>query len=92
MGSIAARKAREILDNVELLVGIEFLNAHQALCFRAALQPGSATAEVIQTLRDAGVTPVEEDRPLYMDMERACQLVRRGEVLERVESRIGTLS
>jgi len=92
MGAIAARKAREILDNVEQLVAIEFLNAHQALCFRAPLQPGIATREMIQTLREAGVTPVEEDRPLYIDMERVCQLVRGGDILRRVESIIGELS
>jgi histidine ammonia-lyase len=91
MGAIAARKAREILDNVEQLVAIEFLNAHQALCFRAPLKPGVAVSEMIRVLRDAGVTPVEEDRPLYMDMETVCQLVRRGEILMRVEASIGEL-
>ncbi len=91
MGAIAARKAREILENVEQIVAIEFLNTHQALCFRAPLKPGIAVSEMIRVLRDAGVTPVEEDRPLYMDMETVCQLVRRGEILKRVEASIGPL-
>jgi histidine ammonia-lyase len=91
MGSIAARKARAILENVEYVVGIELLNAFQALQFRRPFRPGPAARSVCSALEQAGILPVEEDRPLYEDMEMACRLVRQGVVLRAAESAVGPL-
>jgi histidine ammonia-lyase len=91
MGTIAARKARTILENVETVVGIELLTAFQALSFRRPLQPGPATRATLAAMADAGVTVVTEDRPLYLDMERAAGLVRSGLLLERVQAVTGPL-
>lgn len=92
MGTIAARKARQILDNVEAVVGIELLTAFQALSFRAPLPPGPATAATVAAVVDAGVGVVTEDRPLYPDIERTTQLVRSGTLLRAVEGVTGALA
>lgn len=91
MGSIAARKAREILENVEYVVAIEVLNAYQALQFRRPFQPSPATRAVVQALEDAGITPLEEDRVLYEDMNLVCELLRTGRILRAAESVVGRL-
>ncbi len=91
MGGIAARKARDILGNVEQVVGIEVLNAYQALFFRAPFTPGPATISLVGALEAEGVTPVEVDRPLYLDMERVCRLLRSGVLLSVVEETVGSL-
>ncbi|NUN12084.1 MAG: aromatic amino acid lyase [Myxococcales bacterium] len=92
MGAIAARKARSILINVEHVVAIELLTCFQALCFREPFRPGPAIRAVMQHLRDAGVTPVEVDRPLYPDMDRVVRLLRRGEIVVAAENTVGPLT
>lgn len=91
MGSIAARKARTILENVEWVVAIELLNAYQALHFRRPLTPGPATQALVRELAAHGVELVEEDRPLYEDMDKVCRLVRTGRILAAVETAVGPL-
>jgi len=92
MGCISARKARRILENVEYVVAIELLNAFQALHFRWPFVPGPATQSVFSSLREAGVTLMEEDRPLYPDVELVCHLLRRGTILEQVQEVVGELA
>ena len=90
MGGIAARKARDILENVEYIIAIEILNAFQGLFFREPFRPGPATEALVGCLSSAGLTRVEEDRPLHEDMNRVFQLLRQGDLLESVESALGT--
>ena len=82
MGGIAARKARDILENVEYIIAIEILNAFQGLFFRKPFQPGPATKALVSTLSSAGLTLVEEDRPLHEDMNRVFKLLRQGVLLD----------
>jgi len=85
MGGIAARKARDILENVEYVIAIEILNAFQALFFRRPFRPGPATCALMAKLQEEGLTPVEEDRPLHEDMILVFRLLRRGALLSAVE-------
>jgi len=89
MGTIAARQAREILHNVELTVAIECMTAFQALHFRRPFQPGAGVQAFMQCLAEHGMTFLEEDRVLYLDIERSCQLIRREIVVDAVERRLG---
>lgn len=84
MGTIAARKAREILNNAEEVIAIELLTGFQALFFRRPLRAGDASRALCELLGSAGVEFVSEDRPLYLDMERVASLVRTGAVAERL--------
>jgi histidine ammonia-lyase len=80
MGTIAARKARQILGNAEHVVGIELLTAFQALHFHQPLGCGKAASRVQALCAQEGITFVEEDRPLYADMELMTALLRAGRI------------
>jgi len=80
MGTIAARKCREVLRNAERVVAIELLTAHQGLSFREPLQPGHAGRALRAALRRAGVEPLDEDRVLAPLIERALGVLRAEEI------------
>ncbi len=80
MGTIAARKARQILINVEQVIAIELLTAFQALHFHLPLRPGPASRSLLTLLKAQEVNFVADDRPLYPDIERVCRLIRQGKV------------
>jgi histidine ammonia-lyase len=77
MGMTAARHARAIVDNAEIVVALEALGAAQALDLRAPLQAGPATRAVHDAIR-ARVPFVEHDRELGPDIAAAVELVRDG--------------
>ena len=79
MGSIAARQARQILTNVEVVVALELLCAGQGLDFRLTDGPhaGAGVAEAHRRLR-LEVDHLEGDRDPGPDIAAATALVRRG--------------
>jgi histidine ammonia-lyase len=80
MGSISARKALRVIDNVEKILGIELLYATQAMDFHAPLRSGKILDAVYKSIREV-IPPVEKDRILYEDMETAIELVKGGSLL-----------
>lgn len=88
MGTIAARQAREILCNVELVLAIEALTAFQALHFRRPVEPGIGSQAFVTAMAENGLTFVEEDRVLYPDIERSCTLIRQEVLVAAVEGRL----
>ncbi|MDA0314447.1 MAG: histidine ammonia-lyase [Bacteroidetes bacterium] len=81
MGSIGARKALRVIDNVEKILGIELLYAAQAMDFHAPLKSGKVLHTLYSRVREV-IEPVVSDRILYEDMETAIKLVKSGELLE----------
>jgi len=77
MGPAAARKARQVLRNTEVVLGIELLCAAQALEFLKPLHPGAGVERAYRMVRDR-VEPLREDRVLAPDIERGTALVRSG--------------
>jgi histidine ammonia-lyase len=83
----AARHAREIARNVEHILALEFLCAAQAITLQLdkrgnrALRLGTGTAAALDTLRDAGISVLKQDRVLYPDIRQATHLVRGGTLL-----------
>ncbi|MFH0835749.1 MAG: histidine ammonia-lyase, partial [Candidatus Micrarchaeota archaeon] len=68
MGTIGARKAREIVRNVERIVAIELLCAAQAYEFRKPLRLGVGTKIAFEKARE--VSPIlEDDRELHIDID-----------------------
>ena len=90
MGMTAARHAREIVANAEIVLALEALAAAQALDLRAPLEPGVATRAVLDALR-ARVPFVEHDRGFGADIELAAELVRDGSLVHAVETVTGPL-
>jgi len=83
MGSIAARQARQILGNVEVVIALELLCAGQGLDFRVidGIQPGVGVAEAHRRLR-ARVAHLEGDRDPGPDIAAATTLVRDGALVD----------
>jgi histidine ammonia-lyase len=90
MGSIAALKLLEVLDNVEKVLAIEALSAAQALDYRRPLSPGRGVAAAHACLREV-VAHKEADAYFGDDIERAVNLLRSGEVVRQVEAAVGKL-
>lgn len=84
MGPMAARKAMEILKNVECIVAIELLCAAQAVDFRGCEKLGKGTGKTYSVIR-RHVPVLKEDRPLHKDIETMRKIVQSGELLEKVK-------
>ena len=90
MCTVTALKTKRILKNAYTILAVEFLAAAQGLDFREPLKPGRGTKAAYDVIRSY-VEPLEEDRPLYKDIERVAKLVEKGRILEEVEKEIGEL-
>jgi histidine ammonia-lyase len=75
MGTIASRKAREIANNAEEVLAIEFLCAYQGICFRAPLKPGIGTNKIFTRIKQR-VKEIKEDRILVGDLVKIKELMR----------------
>lgn len=80
MGSISARKALRVIENVEKILGIELFYAAQAMDYHAPLKSGKIMTAIYERVRQA-IDPVVSDRILYEDMETAINLVKSGELI-----------
>jgi histidine ammonia-lyase len=81
MGTIGARKAAEILSNVQIVLAIELLCAAQALEFLGTMSPGVGTGRAREVIRRA-VPPLTGDRVLYPDIEELTSMIRSGQLLD----------
>jgi len=90
MGMTTALKTRQIIDNAQAVIAIELMAGAQAVDFRKPLKPGKGTQAAYDVIR-RHVAHLEEDRPLYDDINRLKEVVESGEVLEAVESAVGPL-
>ncbi|MBR4435627.1 MAG: histidine ammonia-lyase [Clostridia bacterium] len=84
MGTIAARKARQILDNAQKVIGIELFAASQGIYLRGEDKLAPATAAVYAHIRRS-VEPVRDDIVMYEQMNKFDQMVKRAELVECAE-------
>ncbi len=91
MGTIAARKARQVVEHAEQVVAIEALCAAQALEFRGTEQAAPAVRAAYQALRRA-IPPLLRDRILADDLRQAHWLVREGALGGAAEAAVGALA
>ncbi len=91
MGTIAARKALEVVDNVEKILAIELIAACQGLEFLKPLKPAEALIPVYAEVRKS-VKPWDKDRYMADDMEKAVNLISSGKLIELAENKIGKLN
>ena len=90
MGTHAARKAVEILENTETILALELLAGAQALDLLAPLRPAPALEAVHGALRNR-IPKLTADRSMHRDIQSAVALVRGGEVLSAAEAVAGAL-
>jgi len=84
MGPIAARKAADVLRNVERIVAIELLCAAQGADFRGSEKLGTGTKAVYSVIRRR-VPMLKRDRPLFKDVEIMVEMIGKGQVSEAVK-------
>jgi histidine ammonia-lyase len=90
MGMTTALKTRQIIDNADAVVAIELMAGAQALDFRKPLKPGRGVKAAYDVVRKY-IEFLDEDRPLFDDVNMLTSVVRSGEVLEKVEGVVGRL-
>lgn len=90
MGMTTALKTRQIIDNAQAVLAIELIAGAQAVDFRKPLKPSPGVQAAYGVVRKH-VEHLEEDRPLYGDINRLKEVVESGEILEAVESAVGPL-
>jgi histidine ammonia-lyase len=87
MGSIAARQAREVLENVQCVLGIELLCAAQAIGFRIGKNegPGVGTKAAYDLIRKhVSQRQSDQDGEIHEDIQKVQTLVRSGEITSAV--------
>ncbi len=91
----AARHARQIVQNVENILALEFLCATQAIALQLAkrgnenLHPGKGTQAAYDCIRAAGVEFLTQDRVLYPDIRKVLHLVRSGALVQAARQATG---
>ncbi|MEW8994873.1 histidine ammonia-lyase [Clostridium sp.] len=84
MGTIAARKARDIIRNAERVVATEILASCQAIDFRQEYTLGKGTKVAYESVRDV-VNFIENDVVMYKEIDKVTELLRSGELASKVE-------
>lgn len=84
MGTIAARKAYEIAKNLRSVLAIEYLSACQGIDLRGEGRLAKATQIAYNRLRE-DVPKLEEDRIMYVDIEKAAKILQEAELLEEID-------
>ena len=90
MGTIAARKANEILGNVRKVIAMEILAACQGIDLRDVKRLGKGTNEAHTLVREI-VEYYDKDRVMYIDIEKVEELIKTNKIVEKVEENVGKL-
>jgi histidine ammonia-lyase len=90
MGTIASRKAREILENARRVIAMEIMCACQGIDLRGNKGLGKGTAPVYEALRKV-VPMLTEDRPLYEDINRCEELIINETIIRACEENAGKI-
>ncbi len=90
MGVTAARKARQIADNTERVLAIEYVAAAQARDYFGKLRAGKGSEAAHRAIRKR-VKPLKSDRYLKPDLDAAYDLIVSGELVSVVEKAVGPL-
>ena len=85
MGGYAARKALEVVENVERVIGIELYCAVQALHLLGAKEyPSTKPIDAVFKKVAEKVEPYLEDRITHTDQDIVIEMVQSGEILKAV--------
>ncbi len=80
MGWGAGRKLFQVLDNISRVLAVEILCAVQGIEYRRPLEPAPRLAAVVGRVREV-VPPLEDDRPLTMEIEAVVDLIESGALI-----------
>ncbi|MDF2546994.1 MAG: histidine ammonia-lyase [Anaerosolibacter sp.] len=88
MGTIAARKARDILFNATNVLAIELMAAAQAIDFKEPEALGNGTKIAYTKIREQ-VETLHEDRIMYLDINKCADLIESHQIVDAVENTLG---
>jgi len=84
MGTIASRKALEVVENVTYILAIELLASVQGLTYLKPLKPAKPLLPVIDTIRTM-VSFLEEDRCIAEDIKKIHILIKNKTLIDKTE-------
>ena len=90
MGTIASRKAATIISHVQSVLAVELICAAQAVDFKDAGKLGKGTRAAYELLRSQ-VSFMEQDRAIYLDMNKVAEQIRQGGYVAAAEQAVGPL-
>lgn len=91
MGTIAARKAGEIMRNARKVIAMEMLCACQGIDLRKAQDKlGAGTKDAYKLVREI-VSYYDADRVMHVDIDSVEGLIESNKVVEAVEKEIGEM-
>lgn len=91
MGTISARKAREILGNARKVIAMEMLAACQAIDLRGNKGLGLGTSVAYNVIREQ-IPSLKEDRVMYIDINKCEDIILSNILVQKVEEQIGILN
>ena len=90
MGTIAARKAKEILFNAQNVIAIELLSAAQAIDFSEAEKLGKGSKAAYDVVRSE-VSKIVDDRVMNVDFNKIYDIIKKNQIVDKVEEAIGCM-
>lgn len=87
MGTIAARKARDILENTRNVVGMELLAACQGIDLRGKEKLGKGTDIAYNIIRDR-VDYIGKDKIMNLEINKCEEIIKSNILVEEVEKEI----
>ncbi len=90
MGTIAARKFANILENATNVIAMEFLSATQGLDLLRPLTPTAGVQKAYDVIRSQ-VPYADKDRIFALDQRKIREMIRTNLILSEVEKEIGEL-
>lgn len=90
MGTIAARKAADILKNARRVLAMEIMCACQTIDLRGDKGMGAGTQEAYTAIREK-VARLDDDRPLYEDINQCESVLIDGSLVKRVEEKASVI-
>lgn len=91
MGTIASRKAREIMENARKVIAMEILAACQGIDLRKVEKLGKGSKVAYDIVRE-NVTYYDKDRVMYLDINKVEEIVMGNSIVDKVEKTIGNLA
>ncbi|URZ02262.1 histidine ammonia-lyase [Clostridium felsineum] len=84
MGTIAARKARQILENAKRVLATELMAACQAVDFREGFKLGEGTSKAYNAVRK-NVEFIDKDIVMYSELDKVTEMISKGEVVNSIK-------
>jgi histidine ammonia-lyase len=91
MGSISAKKLKQVIDNVRSSLAIEVLTAAQGVDQRRPLCASKGVSAAHAAVRRVAPELVD-DRPLYRDIAAVADILQSGALVGAVEAAVGPLA